>query len=222
MTSTTTTLNETQIKSTLPIRLISKIVPGFGRGSKELGIPTANLSRTEMQSKIKFDSLPCGIYWGFARVIQSKEGEAYKGGAEGHEEGGEEEVYKAAISIGFNPHYGNEEKTIEPHLIAASNHPLRNASKCGETQFDDMYNQWIRLSVVGYLRPELPFEGIDKLILAIKGDIEQTEKLCDDSAVAATTADADTDVKQEQPEKPTKEEDLPRIERQWVASLLSV
>ena len=92
----------------------------------------------------------------------------------------------------------------------------------GETQFDDMYNQWIRLSVVGYLRPELPFEGIDKLILAIKGDIEQTEKLCDDSAVAATTADADTDVKQEQPEKPTKEEDLPRIERQWVASLLSV
>lgn len=114
---------------------MSKIVPGFGRGSKELGIPTANLSRTDMQCTLEFDSLPCGIYWGFARVISSssslEEEEKEKGG-DGNGQGVRvpSQVYKAAVSIGFNPHYGNAEKTIEPHLIAASNHPLRNASKC--------------------------------------------------------------------------------------------
>jgi FAD synthase len=40
-----------------------------------------------------------------------------------------------------------------------------------------MYNQWIRLSVVGYLRPELPFEGRDKLVLAIKDDSAKTVTL---------------------------------------------
>ena len=31
----------------LPIRLISKVVRGYGRGSKDLGIPTANVSRDQ-------------------------------------------------------------------------------------------------------------------------------------------------------------------------------
>merc|ERR1740139_961229 len=52
----------------LPIRLTSKIIPGFGRGSKDLGIPTANISRDDLNCEIEFDALPCGIYWGFARV----------------------------------------------------------------------------------------------------------------------------------------------------------
>ena len=34
----------------------------------------------------------------------------------------------------------------------------------------------MRLSIVGYLRPELPFEGLDKLIVAIKKDIVDTEE----------------------------------------------
>ena len=41
----------------------------------------------------------------------------------------------------------------------------------------DFYDQPIRLSVCGYLRPELPFEGLDKLVLAIKKDILQAEQL---------------------------------------------
>lgn len=143
----------------LPIRMKSKVVRGFGRGSKDLGIPTANLSRDEYEGP-DFDVLPCGIYWGFARI-------------------GQEAAYKAAISIGYNPTYGNSIKTIEPHLIASTTDKRRHASSCGETVLRDFYDEPIRVSVVGYLRPELPFEGLEKLVEAIKNDIINSEKLGD-------------------------------------------
>jgi len=152
----------TTVVSKLPIRMISTVVRGYGRGSSELGIPTANLDQSEGQyrSTHPFDDVPTGIYWGFARI-------------------GEDDptTYTTACSIGYNPTYGNEKKTIEPHLIAPESDPNRRASSCGESVLGDFYNQPIRLSVVGYLRPELPFEGLEKLIEAIKDDITNSERL---------------------------------------------
>mmetsp|Transcript_18201 Transcript_18201/g.28331 ORF Transcript_18201/g.28331 Transcript_18201/m.28331 type:complete len:191 (+) Transcript_18201:61-633(+) len=145
----------------LPIRLTSTVVKGFNRGSKDLGIPTANLSRTHCNQS--FDQLPCGIYWGFARI-----------------ESEPTNLYKAAISIGYNPTYGNESKTVEPHFIAGEGNPARTASMCGETVLRDFYGEKIWLSVVGYLRAELPFEGLDKLRSAIKHDIVNSEALCNE------------------------------------------
>ena len=154
-----TTDGENDVLKYLPIRMKSKVVRGFGRGSKDLGIPTANLSREEYEGPSDaVDALPCGIFWGFARI-------------------GQEETYKAAISIGYNPTYGNSVKTIEPHLIAPATDKRRHASSCGETVLRDFYDEPIRLSVVGYLRPELPFEGLEKLVEAIKNDILNSEKL---------------------------------------------
>ena len=144
----------------LPIRMVSKVIKGFGRGSADLGIPTANLCKEEGRFSMSFDSLPTGIYWGFARI-------------------GDDTVYKAAVSIGYNPYYGNETKTIEPHLIAPPHDERRKASSCGETVLREFYGETIRLTVVGYLRPELPFEGLEKLIEAIKNDIIQAEALGD-------------------------------------------
>jgi riboflavin kinase len=158
--SSATAYGEDDVLNHLPIRMKSKVVRGFGRGSKDLGIPTANLSRDEYESPSDFDVLPCGIYWGFARI-------------------GQEETYKAAISIGYNPTYGNSVKTIEPHLIAPATDRRRHASSCGETVLRDFYDEPIRVSVVGYLRPELPFEGLEKLVEAIKNDILNSEKLGD-------------------------------------------
>lgn len=148
------------VSSRLPIRMKSKVVRGFGRGSKDLGIPTANLSREECECPTDFDALPTGIYYGYARI-------------------GNEETYKTAVSIGYNPTYGNDVKTVEPHLIAPPNDERRHASSCGESVFRDFYDEPIRLSVVGYLRPELPFEGLEKLVEAIKNDIVNAEKLAD-------------------------------------------
>ena len=165
-----------------PIRVVSKVVRGFGRGSKELGIPTANVSRQDFTCSIgEFESLPTGIYWGFARVGEPRQ----QDDAEGESATGR--VLPAAISVGYNPHYKNEEKTVEPHLIVESHHPRRHASATQETLLEDFYGQTIVLSICGYLRAELPFEGVDKLIEAIKRDIQATETLaanCDDEAVA--------------------------------------
>ena len=85
-------------------------------------------------------------------------------------------MYTTACSIGYNPTYGNNVKTVEPHLIAPEQDSRRHVSSCGESVLGDFYDKPIRLSIVGYLRPELPFEGLEKLIQAIKADIVQAEK----------------------------------------------
>ena len=174
------------IQEMLPLRMESIVVRGFGRGSSDLGIPTANLDREKCQAKSvplgttpSLANLPTGIYWGFARI-------------------GKDQVYTAAISIGYNPTYGNEEKTVEPHLIAAEKDPRRHLSSCGETVLQDFYDQPIRLTVVEYMRPELPFEGLEKLIQAIKNDIVRATE-------AAQSGNADA-VK----------------EKEWVASQISL
>ena len=142
----------------LPIRIISKVVRGYGRGSKDLGIPTANVSREKDVLSCScgdFDHLPVGIYWGFARIGEPQTSAPSAG--DGSSNSGVDDsvlgkVHIAAISIGYNPTYKNREKTCEPHLIAEEEHPQRHASSTGETQFQDFYDKTIRLSVVGYLR----------------------------------------------------------------------
>jgi riboflavin kinase len=111
--------------SLLPLRMTSRVVRGYGRGSCDLGIPTANLDREAIQvvvggaptinapqqtdeaqdsatssassSTLPFDQLPTGIYWGYGRVVPSASSS------------GEDTsiVYTAAISIGYNPTYQN-------------------------------------------------------------------------------------------------------------------
>jgi FAD synthase len=72
-----------------------EVVHGFGRGSKLLGFPTANLSLTFYDSF--FSSLPEGIYYGYAYLKNIK--------------------YKAVMSIGLNPTFNTKEKTFEVYLI---------------------------------------------------------------------------------------------------------
>ena len=107
-----------------------------------------------------------GIYWGFCRIGDSASTNGNR-------------VYKTACSIGYNPTYHNTVKTVEPHLIAPPDDERRHKSSCGESVLGEFYDQKIRLSLVGYLRPELPFEGLDKLIAAIKKDISDAERLGD-------------------------------------------
>lgn len=63
------------------------MVRGFGRGSSELGIKTANLDADALAGSLA-DAVT-GIFAGWARV------------------GDDPTVYKTALSVGYNPHYGN-------------------------------------------------------------------------------------------------------------------
>jgi len=106
-----------------PELLVSPVVHGFKRGSKELGIPTANLDMDVLGSEgIKFRT---GIYYGWA-LLQGN-------------------LYQAVVSVGWNPFYKNEKKTIEAHLLA---------------QLDDFYGEVISLLLCGYLRDEMPFNNV--------------------------------------------------------------
>uniref|UniRef100_A0A1A7XAY2 Riboflavin kinase n=1 Tax=Iconisemion striatum TaxID=60296 RepID=A0A1A7XAY2_9TELE len=80
----------------LPYFCRGQVIRGFGRGSKELGIPTANFPDSVV------DNLPAdirtGIYYGWASV-------------------GNSNVYKMVMSIGWNPYYKNTKKSMETHII---------------------------------------------------------------------------------------------------------
>ncbi|ALC47862.1 CG2846, partial [Drosophila busckii] len=80
----------------LPIYACGEIVRGFGRGSKELGIPTANLSREVV--KTLPDCLQTGIYYGWGNVDNG-------------------DVHKMVVSVGWNPFYSNKEKSVETHMM---------------------------------------------------------------------------------------------------------
>ncbi|XP_011912146.1 PREDICTED: riboflavin kinase isoform X1 [Cercocebus atys] len=82
----------------LPYFCRGQVVRGFGRGSKQLGIPTANFPEQVV------DNLPAdistGIYYGWASV-------------------GSGDVHKMVVSIGWNPYYKNTKKSMMgAHCVA--------------------------------------------------------------------------------------------------------
>ena len=73
-----------------------EVVHGFGRGSKLLGFPTANLNIIDSSVSF-FSCLAEGIYYGYATLHDVK--------------------YKAVMSVGLNPTFNTTEKTFEVYLI---------------------------------------------------------------------------------------------------------
>lgn len=135
-----------------PVVVRGTVVKGFGRGSKELGIPTANLD-PEALGDAALTALPPGVYFGWASVGKSPV------------------VHKMVMSIGWNPFYKNERKTVEPHLLHAFE--------------EDFYGQELRLAVTGYLRPEKNYPSLDALIAAIHADIALAREELDSEPHAA-------------------------------------
>ena len=89
-------MNVASIVSKLPHYAKGEIVKGFGRGSRELGFPTANFS-DEVIDKLPSE-LVGGIYHGFAQVDDGP-------------------VHDMVMSIGWNPFYKNEKRAMETHIV---------------------------------------------------------------------------------------------------------
>jgi len=84
------------IRQKLPHYAEGPIVKGFGRGSSELGFPTANFDENVIDGLP--DQLIGGIYWGFAQVQNGP-------------------VYGMVMSIGWNPFYNNTKRAMETHIL---------------------------------------------------------------------------------------------------------
>jgi riboflavin kinase len=116
------------------------VVRGAGRGSAQLGIPTANLDAATLDAALA-GAVMGGIYAAFARVDDGP-------------------VYPSAVSVGFNPHFpGQRVKTAEPWILAPEGALLPS-----------FYGARLRLLVVAYIRGERAFASLDALIAAIHGD----------------------------------------------------
>ena len=67
-----------------PLRLRATVVKGFGRGSKLLGIPTANMDMTEIASQLEEGiGVENGVFMGFASLTNGSE------------------IHKTVLSIGW-------------------------------------------------------------------------------------------------------------------------
>lgn len=171
---------ETVVPDTLekpfPIVEETEIINGFGRGSSELGIPTANIVVSE-----SLNQLDPGIYFGYCKVTPRHQDIVMKKRDDGKNvefnhgtnlSPTEIEVFPMVMSIGFNPYYKNESKTAEIHIINkfASN----------------FYGANVKYAIIGYVRPELNYTTKEALIEDINLDIKiSLEALKKDNYVKA-------------------------------------
>mmetsp|Transcript_1774 Transcript_1774/g.5397 ORF Transcript_1774/g.5397 Transcript_1774/m.5397 type:complete len:160 (-) Transcript_1774:161-640(-) len=81
------------------------------------------------------------------------------------------DLCKMVMSIGWNPYFKNEKKSVEAHLI--------------KTYPADFYGVELRLLVVGFLRLEANFESLEALKEAIQSDISLSSEALDCSDLNA-------------------------------------
>jgi riboflavin kinase len=166
-----TIVGEDFVTSPYPVFLKSYIIPGFGRGSSELGIPTANVEQHEFD---KLDIGDTGIYYGWAKVEKTDSHDCSHRNESGREvphtfgsglDPVDYEVHPMVMSVGWNPFYGNKKRTAEIHIM----HKFTNS----------FYGAILRVVILGYIRPELNYVSKEALIDDINTDITVALKSLD-------------------------------------------
>lgn len=155
-----------------PIRLSGPVIKGFGRGSKELQIPTANIPIEGLKVG-GCESVDSGVYYGFAGLDldpssvgqpaaaatgdDANDSVNDNGGQQGSK-GGKGVVFPMAMSIGWNPFFKNTVRSVEVHII----HSFPN----------DFYGVRMNLVILGFIRPEYDYVSKEALIEDIRMDIK--------------------------------------------------
>ncbi|QAU52184.1 bifunctional riboflavin kinase/FAD synthetase [Corynebacterium pelargi] len=125
-----------------------QVVRGAGRGGRELGYPTANLYFPDNVA------LPAdGVYAGLLTVTSQApiEGDMEYGVA-----------YPAAISVGHNPTFGDERRSVESFVID------REA---------DLYGHTVEVAFVGHIRGMEKFDGVEELLEAMGRDVARAREI---------------------------------------------
>lgn len=116
-----------------PHRVSGKVVKGFQRG-RTIGFPTANLEQEHPGPMLP----GIGVYATRTRT------------PDGH-------CHPSVTNIGRNPTFGNEDQTVETHILDFSG---------------DLYGALLHVEFVARLRGEVKFSGIDALKTQIFADTE--------------------------------------------------
>ncbi|CDO54683.1 hypothetical protein DV451_001569 [Geotrichum candidum] len=155
------------------------VIAGFGRGSSDLGIPTANIPReayVDMLAAIKQEcGHDTGIYYGWVAVSPNPQTETDAAGEKTVTTANNREikynfgtklepgvdtgvVLPMVMSVGLNPFYHNQDLSAEIHII----HKFR----------ETFYGAKLRFIILGYIRPELDYVSVEALINDINFDIK--------------------------------------------------
>ncbi|TPX10230.1 uncharacterized protein E0L32_001427 [Thyridium curvatum] len=151
-----------------PLQMEGDVISGFGRGSKELGIPTANLPVDSSVTPWISDAAS-GVYFGWASLHLPTTTTTTTSSSSSSSEGDRRfSLYPMVMSIGYNPFYKNTVRSAEVHVLH---------------KFDaDFYGARMRLLILGFIREEKDYEGLDALIKDINVDCDVARKSLDRDA----------------------------------------
>lgn len=139
-----------------PHRVTGEVVHGLGRGGKELGYPTANLT-AEVVEAVPGD----GVYAGWFTIVDD-------GPQTGTMTPGTR--YQAAISVGTNPTFDGQTRTVEAFVL---------------DQSADLYGRHAAVDFVAHVRGMEKFESVDELLVAMERDVRRTRDIlarCDEES----------------------------------------
>jgi riboflavin kinase len=185
-------------QSPFPLKLRGPVIKGFGRGSKELGIPTANIPLSGL-SIGGHDDLDSGIYYGWCTLDHSSiasqttsttvpsatsdtsapersSNHAVVDLEYSSSKAEDETVYPTVLSIGYNPYYKNTQRSIEIHILA--NFPT------------DFYGATLSLIILGFIRPEYDYVSKDALVEDIREDIRVAQRSLEREGYVSWKGDA--------------------------------
>ncbi|KAF2804740.1 riboflavin kinase [Mytilinidion resinicola] len=148
-------------QSPFPLKLSGEVIKGFGRGSAELGIPTANIPISGLDVGGHSD-LASGIYYGWSALTIASPSPTTT-------------IYPMVMSLGYNPYYKNTVRSVEVHIM----HDFES----------DFYGARLSLSILGYIRPEYDYVSKESLIDDIRTDIKVAEKSLEREAYKAWKED---------------------------------
>ena len=133
-------------------QLTSVVMRGAGRGGRELGYPTANMYVEETVA-VPAD----GVYAGWFTVLSDPPStQPMTGTMEA------DRPYMAAISVGTNPTFGDERRSIESYVL---------------DQDADLYGRVARVEFVERVRGMEKFESVDELLAAMARDVDKVRQI---------------------------------------------
>jgi riboflavin kinase len=170
---TTSTSTAAAAATTVMYQFRGIVETGYGRGGKQLGVPTANLGPSPF-FHVALTNISTGVYFGFAVLerhsIKNNDDDVADVDMvdrcmEENDTDHMSPIYNAVVNIGYSPTFvgqENKRKIIEAHLLSSSS---------PSTPMLDFYNRTMRLQLIAYLRPEMKFPSLSDLIQQITNDI---------------------------------------------------
>ncbi|KAI2621941.1 riboflavin kinase [Hypomontagnella submonticulosa] len=179
-----------------PLQMEGAVISGFGRGSKELGIPTANLPVDEAATPWIADA-KSGVYFGYASLAlppshPDRQTTAQKSTAPRHQSNPRAPVDAAPPSTTTTEaeqtgateaskgkgEEGPKQWQIYPMVMSIGYNPFyKNSVRSAEVHIlhefaSDFYGAPLRLMILGYVRAERDYASLDALVRDINIDCE--------------------------------------------------